>query len=67
MAPLNKENDRTAIEIACIKHSQAMHLKAPHIIHMVSALLIGFALHREEPGGVSNTINIFMLPDLSLA
>ena len=46
--------------------AQALRLKPPNITHVVSVLLLGLDFHTEDPGRVSDAVNIFMFLDLSL-
>ena len=43
-----------------------MHLKATRITQNMAVLPLRLAFHTEEPDRVSDAVNIFMLPDLSL-
>ena len=67
IAPLKKEKSHTALEISCHTNAGSLQLNPPNITHMVSVLLLGLAFHTEDPDRVSDAMNIFMLPDLSLA
>ena len=42
-----------------------MYLKALCITHTVALLLLGLIFHTKDPEGVSEIVNIFMLPYLS--
>ena len=52
------------LDSACLKQAQALR-KKNKITHTVAVL--GLAFHTEEPNGVSYSVNIFMLPEISLA
>ena len=66
LAHLKKEKARTALEIACLARAQYLRIKPPNITHTVEVLLLGLAFHTEDPDILSDTVNIFMFPDLSL-
>ena len=67
LAPLKKEKARTALEIVCLAWVRALWPKASKITHMVAVLILRLDFHTEDPDGVSDAVNIFMFPDLSLA
>ena len=45
---------------------RGMCYKSPYISLMVVVLVIGLNFYTEDPYGVRNIVNIFMLPDLYL-
>ena len=64
IAPLRKDKSRTALDIRCLAHARALQLKPPKITLMVALLLLGLAFYMEFTNGISDTVNIFMLPYL---
>ena len=66
MVPLKKEKSRTSLDIAYLNQARAVHLKPPHITHMVAFLVLGLDFHTEDPYVEINTVDIFMFTNLSL-
>ena len=64
---MTKEKARPAFEIACRESTQALRCKAPRVTHTVAVLLLVLHFYTEDPDCMNNTVNIFMLPDISLS
>ena len=66
-APFQKEKTRVDLEIACQHKSRELQHKEPRISHIVSVLLLILDLYTDDPNGIGETLNIFLLPDLPLS
>ena len=66
IAPPEKDKARIALDITFLTRAQALLIKTPNITHTISVLSFSLSFHTEDPDKVSNAVNIFMLPKLSL-
>ena len=44
-----------------------MRFKLPHIMHVVLVLIMEFSFYTKDPGGVGDTVYIFLFLDLYLS
>ena len=44
-----------------------MRFKFPHIMHAVVVLILEFSFYTKDPGGIGDTLNIFLFLDFSLS
>ena len=51
----------------CLDKARELRYKYLHVSHAVVGLLLGLFFHTEYHDGVSNTVNIFMFPDLFIS
>ena len=56
-----------ALEVACLYKAQELRYKALWISHTVAGLLLSLTFCTEDPDGVGDTVNIFLLPNPSIS
>ena len=64
LAPLQKDKAMAALDIACHNKARELRYNAPRISSAVVGLLLSLAPYTEDPGGIWDLANIFLLSDL---
>ena len=64
--PLKKDRARSAMEAACQRTTDSLHLSPPRIPHTIVVMVMALTLHTEYPNMVGGALNIFLFPDLHL-
>ena len=64
---LKKYRDRAAMEAACRRTADGLRFRPPRIPHAVAVMVMDLAFHTKDLDGVGDTLNIFLLLDLSLS
>ena len=64
MAPLKKERAIAAMETAFWRTADILRLRPPCITHTFVVMVMELTFHTEDPDGVEDDLNIFLLPNL---
>ena len=62
--PLSRDRARSDMEAYCLRKSEHLRFRAPHISHAVAVLVLGLTFYSEDLDGVGDAINVFIFPDL---
>ena len=65
--PLLKDKVRVVVEIACLHEACKLCYKGPHISPVLMRLILNLAYHIEDPDRFGDTLNIFLLPYISIS
>ena len=64
VVPLKKERVIAAMETAFWRTADILRLRPPCITHTVAVMVMALTFHTEDPDGVEDALNIFLLPNL---
>ena len=53
------------MEAACWSTAKTLHFSPPRIPHAVTVMVMALTFHSKYPEGVGDSLNIFLLPNLS--
>ena len=65
VAPLKKDQSRTAMEAAYWRTADSLLFCLPLIPYAVTVMVMALTFHTEDPDRVVDALNIFLFPNLS--